>query len=104
MLEQLVARDARLQDIAATLPTGKLRVLPGRLTDGAAVREGLDTASPGIDVNRYFCDNPLVDDGTDQTSVLNNQWGRNTEETLAALAGSFAETKVTFERENDGHV
>ncbi len=101
MVEQLVKRGARPHDLAAVLPPRRLRSIPGRVNDGPSVREGLRTVHPGIDVGRYFCDNPFVDDETGQTYVLNNQWGPSTEDTLAALARAFPEGKVTFERTDD---
>ena len=100
MVEQLVAQGAPPHEIATTLPPRKLRVIHGSVTDGDAVRDALAANYPGIDVHRYFCDSPLVDDETGETYVLNNQWGRNTEETLATLAGAFGQQKVSFERED----
>ena len=102
MVRSLVNNGAPLSEIARALPPARFRAVPGRITEGDAVRAALTAAHPGIRARRYFCDHPFIDDEADQTYVLSNQWGSKTEPTLEALAQRFSETKVTFRRAEEG--
>lgn len=99
MVEQLTRHGVSLRDISRILPTRAIRMVEGRFTDGRALRDVLAVAHPNIDLNRWFCDHPLVDESENQTYVLSNQWGRDSAEpALAALANAFPEAKITFRR------
>ena len=98
MVEQLADRGVPLVEIRKTLPGARMRVVPGRYTDGEAVRQALANADPNLELGRWFCDHALVDDAAGETYVLSKMWGRQTEPTLAALAGAFPAAKVTFRR------
>lgn len=97
MIEQLAARGVPLSEIREALPARATRVLPGRLTNAAAVRQAL-AADPKVDVPRWFSDHPLIDEVNDETYVIFKMWGRNTEPTLASLVEAFPEAKVSFRR------
>jgi hypothetical protein len=96
MVEQLAQRGAALPEIRNVLPPPVVKVLPGQLHDGPTVEAALSAAYPNIDLKRWFVDHPFVDVDADQTYVLFNNWGVNTETTLAALTERFPETNVTF--------
>lgn len=94
--EQLVERGVRPSVIRDLLPDRRLRVIPGRVSDAEEVAKALVLS--GTDPDRYFCSALIMDAEAGETYVLNNQWGRSTEVTLAKLAEAFPEAKVTFRR------
>ena len=96
MLEQLVERGVPLPRIREVMPDRALRVLPGKIADPEAVRAALSFADPNVEVGRWFCDHPLIDESAGETYVLFKMWGLNTEPTLASLAAAFPEAKVSF--------
>lgn len=96
MIEQLVDKGVRPSLIRDLLPDRRLRIVPGRVTSPHEVQVALVAA--GVDPDRYFCDGPIVDDEAGMTYVVNNQWGQNTEPTLAKLSEAFPEARVTFRR------
>ena len=98
MVEQLVGRGVPLAEIRATMPDRAFRVLPGLLTDPDAVRAALGESDPKVEVQRFFCDHPLVDQTAGETYVLFKMWGLNTEPTLTTLAEAFPDAKVGFRR------
>ena len=101
MVSQLVRQGVALSEIRATLPHGRLRVRLGTESDSSQIRAALveqGIANPG----RWFVEKPLLDASTDETYVLSNQWGPNTEPTLALLAERFPDAKVTFRRATAG--
>jgi hypothetical protein len=101
MVEQLAARGVPLDEISKALPDGparRMRVLAGRFVGVDAVREAMLAADPKVDVRRWFCDHPYVDEDAGLTYVLINQWGTNTEPTLEALAEAFPHAKITYRR------
>ncbi len=98
MVDQLGAQGVPLARISETLPRRAMRVLSGLFTDEDAVREALAAADPKVDLPRWFCDHPFVDESEGRTYVLFKMWGRNTEPTLASLTQAFPEAKVTFRR------
>lgn len=100
MIEQLVQRGVEPSAIRHLLPDRRLRVLPGQVRDAVEVREALTLAE--VDPDRYFCDDPIVDERAEETYVVNNQWGPSTEPTLAKLVEAFPETKLSFRRADLG--
>lgn len=98
MVQQLVHQGIRPSAIAKVLTNRAMRVVPGQVTDGQAIRQALLAADASIDVNRYFCEHPLIDHEADETYVVKNQWGRRTEPTLTTLAEAFPQANVTFRR------
>lgn len=98
MIEQLAARGVALSGIRSVMPDRAFRVLPGKLTDRDSVEAALAASDPKVEVRRWFCDHPLIDEASAETYVLFKMWGLNTEPTLAALAEAFPEAKVSFRR------
>jgi hypothetical protein len=101
MVEQLALKGVPLADICRTLPDGpgrRMRVLEGRFVGGEQVREAMLRADPKLNPRRWFCDHALVDEGSSRTYVLTNQWGTNTEPTLAALSTAFPQAQISFRR------
>lgn len=98
MVQQLCNQGIRPSTIAKVLPDRVMRVVPGRLTEPQQVQDALVAADPKVDVSRYFGEHPLIDQDTNETYVLKNQWGRSTEPTLAKLAEAFPQAQVTFRR------
>ncbi len=98
MVEQLAARGVALAEIRATLPNRAMRMLKGIQRDGDAVRDALVAADPGADSDRWFCDNPLVDEATGTTYVVSKMWGLHTEPTLESLTAAFPDAGVSFRR------
>lgn len=100
MVDQLANAGVPLKAIREVLPDRRMRVLPGKLADGDAVRQAL-ADDPKVDVPRWFSDYAFVDPDAGETYVLFKMWGLNTEPTLTALRDAFPDAKVTFRRADD---
>ena len=90
-----MARGVKLSDLEEHLPQSKLHCFDGILTP-QEVKEALAKMYPQERRKRWFVDHPLIDEASNKTYVLSNQWGRRTEPQLMALAQAFPEAKVTF--------
>jgi hypothetical protein len=97
MIRHLYDRGAPIDAIYSAI-SKRMKVLPGVFRTGDDVREGLVSLHAPIDLDRWFTDDPFIDETNGKTYVLSNQWGPKTEERLADLADAFADTKVTFRR------
>jgi hypothetical protein len=75
-----------------------MRMLKGIQRDGDAVRDAFVAADPGVDLDRWFCDDALVDEATETTYVVSKMWGLHTEPTLASLTAAFPDAGVSFRR------
>jgi hypothetical protein len=98
MVTALAEQGVPLSEIKAVLPPTRLRVLPGVHDAGEPTRHALTAAYPEVAPDRFFCESPFVDEAAQQTYVLTNQWGTNTEPVLQALVQRFPEAKVGFRR------
>jgi hypothetical protein len=101
MVEELVKRGAPLSAIREVLPQRKTKVLSGRLDAGPAVEEALSESFPGVDTKRWFIEYPFYDEASQQTYVLFNNWGTDTEQALSSLVAKFPDQKVTFRRASE---
>lgn len=70
MIQQLVERGVSLEAIQNTMPASKMRVLEGTFAGGDSVSSALKSAYPGIDLPRWFVDDPFVDASNNRTYVL----------------------------------
>lgn len=77
------------------------RVLEGIRTEESDVKMAIDLVQPRIDPTRWWLDCPFFEPTSNQTYVLSNQWGSETESTLSALADAFPHTGVSFRRAGD---
>lgn len=98
MLLALHARGADLAKAQAVLtrPRG-LQELDGLLAPGEASIAALAAAHPGIDTTRWFTDDPMHDADRGTTWLLSRMWGRDSEETLTALANEFPALGVSYQ-------
>ena len=94
MVQILHQRGVSIEAIAAVLPKGRVRTLPGELASIEDVEQAL-TDSGVNEVARWYVDAPISSEG--MTLVLSKMWGLKTEKTLADLRDAFPEAKVTFE-------
>jgi hypothetical protein len=102
MVQELVNRGADLSAIREVLPQRKTKVLSGRVDAGLAVEEALFQSSPRVDVKRWFVEHPFYDEASQQTYVLFNNWGTDTEASLGALMARFPDKKVGALKRADG--
>jgi hypothetical protein len=102
MVTELVKRGAAPSDIRDVLPQRVMKALPGQVSPGLPVEEALMMAFPGIETKRWFVESPFYDTADDQTYVLFNNWGMNTEPTLESLVARFTEKQITFKRADGG--
>lgn len=86
MVQALRRKGVPLDAISKILPSPRLRVIQGELSDPAAVEAALQ-AQGAADTDRYYVDMPLIDDG--RTYVLTKMWGLQTVPTLTALRDTF---------------
>ncbi len=98
MVSELVKRGAALALIREVLPQRKMKTLPGQVSPGSPVEEALLMTYPGVDMKRWFVDDPFYDATDQQTYVLFNNWGIDTEAALTALVAKFPDKKVAFRR------
>jgi hypothetical protein len=94
MVEQLVARGASIEDLAASLPGFALLRIHGDPQTPQEVEGAVHEAIPGRRADRFFLGHPLRQAG--QTWVLSRGWGRNVEAILVTLQARFYELGVTF--------
>jgi hypothetical protein len=102
MVSELTKRGATLPLIREVLPQRKMKTVPGHPVPGASVEEALLKTYPGLDLKRWFVDDPFYDATDQQSYVLFNNWGVDTEAALTALAGKFPYKKVAFRRAEGG--
>jgi hypothetical protein len=98
MVHELVNRGAAPSSIREVLPRRLIKALPGHVKPGLAVEEALLQAFPGIELRRWFVNDPFYDATDNQSYILFNNWGLNTEATLQSLMTRFPDQKVTFRR------
>lgn len=101
MVHELADRGVSMADIAAVIAGNRFRRLSGRLNDQTAVLEAFAGDFPRANAARWFTEYPFVDQATDTTWVLSNQWGRRTLPALTALAETFPSTGVSFRAEGE---
>lgn len=86
-----------VEDMTPPVPARKLRSVEGEL-EGDDLIETFVEAFPdtmrGKNLSRWFLDSPIIEDG--RTWVLSNQWGTNTEATLASLVSLAPEAGISF--------
>lgn len=86
MIDQLVSRGTPISKVREVLPDRALKVLPGQLAGGDAVRAALAELDPKVQVRRYFTEHAWIDELSASTYVLFKMWGLNTEPTLKAAS------------------
>ena len=102
MVRELAARGVKLSEIGRHFPPSKFQSLEGLLTPDE-VRENLATLNPHEKRQRWFADEPFLDESSGKTYILLKEWGHKTELQLRRLSDAFPETKVSF-READPDV
>lgn len=102
MVQELAAKGVKLSEIEGRLASSKFQSLEGLLTPDE-VRETLATLNPHEKRQRWFADQPFLDESTGKTYVLSKEWGHKTGAQLRRLSEAFPEAKVSF-READPDV
>lgn len=102
MVRELTARGTQLSEIEGLFAPSKFQSLDGVLT-AEEVREQLARLNPHEKRQRWFVDQPFLDETRERTYVLSKEWGSKTEAQLRRLSEAFPEAKVTF-RKSDADV
>ena len=100
MVKGLVAKGISPSVIRGAVPLREnqraWRVLEGIHIEESDFKRAVESAQPMIDPSRWWLANPLFDTTNNQTYILSNQWGSETESTLKALAEAFSDSGVSF--------
>ena len=98
MIATLVGKGVPIAAIKAVLPPTRFRVLPGVHGPGEPTRVALSDEHPHVVADRFFCEDPFIDDEAQRTYVLTKMWGPKTEPLLQTLVQQFPEAKVGLKR------
>lgn len=99
MVRELAARGVELPEIEGFFAPSKFHGLDGLLSP-EEVRGALAALYPHEKRQRWFADQPFLDESGNRTYVLSKEWGSKTEAQLQRLSEAFPDAKVTF-READ---
>jgi hypothetical protein len=72
------------------------RALEGIHVEETDCRQAAELVQPKIDLSRWRLDHPFIETTSNQTYILSNQWGAETESILKALADAFPDSGVSF--------
>jgi hypothetical protein len=98
---QTVLQMVRTVHRAGATPAMIEEALPGRFIavegtfDGEALEEAFVVANPNANLRRWFIDSPIHE--SEQTWVVSNQWGTNTEAALTSLLDLVPNAGISYE-------
>jgi hypothetical protein len=82
--------------IADMLKSSALRSVEGAITDPKELIDALRSDRPSANPDRWFVENPLVDEANNRTWALTKMWGSDTEDVLQKLSTEFPDKGLRY--------